>query len=384
MEMVPENKEEKDIPDITRPYDIVVYGASGFAAKYVIKQLEKSAYRVKLAARNASRIHKSQFDRVQANLDEIENVARECYVLINLAGPYTGTGESVVKACIRMGTDYVDITGEVGFMRKMLIEYDTMAKINGVAVIHSCGFDSIASDLGALHLAKSFDKVAIKAVLEVSKLRLGRGTWNSLLESMRSHQKHVRSKTAQTGAPFYTKEQDHYLLKYIGPDAFVVKKSAERLSSIFDYKFTIYLKVYSAIKLYCMLVWLYLINKLVQYDWIHRLLISNPGISTFGVFRNQLPTAAELKQIRFKMVLVGEGTRRSKRIVKRTTISGPDPGYSSCAIFVTECAYQLLRNKEKCVLGVNTPAVAFHKTDVIECIKQQGIGFSTETVSQEL
>ena len=37
-------------------------------------------------------------------------------VLLTTVGPYTRLGEPVVAACVEAGTDYVDITGEPGFV----------------------------------------------------------------------------------------------------------------------------------------------------------------------------------------------------------------------------------------------------------------------------
>ena len=51
------------------------------------------------------------------------------------------------------GTDYADLTGEVPFVRGSIDLYHVGPIDNGARIVHSCGFDSIPSDLTvyALH-----------------------------------------------------------------------------------------------------------------------------------------------------------------------------------------------------------------------------------------
>ena len=65
----------------------------------------------------------------------------------------------MVAACAEAGTHYCDLTGEVLFMRDSIDRYDDIARASGARIVHSCGFDSIPSDLGvlALQLAATAD-----------------------------------------------------------------------------------------------------------------------------------------------------------------------------------------------------------------------------------
>ena len=54
----------------------------------------------------------------------------------------------VVEACASAGTHYADLNGEVLFMREAIDRFDAIAAANGARIVHSCGFDSIPSDLG--------------------------------------------------------------------------------------------------------------------------------------------------------------------------------------------------------------------------------------------
>jgi short subunit dehydrogenase-like uncharacterized protein len=59
-----------------------------------------------------------------------------------------------VEAAIRNGTHYCDIAGEVHFMRKTTSTLHNAAAAKNVKIVHSCGFDSVPSDLGTLMIAE--------------------------------------------------------------------------------------------------------------------------------------------------------------------------------------------------------------------------------------
>ena len=48
--------------------------------------------------------------------------ARE--VVLNLVGPYTLYGRPVIEACVAGGAHYVDLTGEIPFVREMIDGFD--------------------------------------------------------------------------------------------------------------------------------------------------------------------------------------------------------------------------------------------------------------------
>src|SRR5207245_8114568 len=95
----------------------------------------------------------ASLDLLQAdtgNADSIRKVAESARVVITTVGPYIHHGEPVVAACAAAGTDYVDLTGEPEFVDLMWLRYHEQAQSTGARLIHSCGFDSIPHDLGAL------------------------------------------------------------------------------------------------------------------------------------------------------------------------------------------------------------------------------------------
>jgi short subunit dehydrogenase-like uncharacterized protein len=55
---------------------------------------------------------------------------------------------------VRLGTHYVDITGETPWMRDIASRYHDRAAADGTRIIPACGFDSVPSDLGTYLMAR--------------------------------------------------------------------------------------------------------------------------------------------------------------------------------------------------------------------------------------
>ncbi len=82
----------------------------------------------------------------------LREMAAGTRVLASTVGPYRRYGIPVVQACAEAGTHYADLTGEVVFMRESIDAFDAAARGSGARIVHTCGFDSIPSDIGVLLL----------------------------------------------------------------------------------------------------------------------------------------------------------------------------------------------------------------------------------------
>ena len=149
-----------------RGLDIVVFGATGFVGRLVAGYLAEHApdrVRIGLAGRAEERLAQTRsrlgpaasgWPLVVADLGDDESLAsmaRGARVVATTVGPYRRSGMRLVNACIAAGTDYADLTGEVLFARES-VERHAGAAEAGARIVHSCGFDSIPSDLGVLLL----------------------------------------------------------------------------------------------------------------------------------------------------------------------------------------------------------------------------------------
>src|SRR4051812_45985389 len=98
-------------------------------------------------------------------------MARRARVVATTVGPYRGSGIPLVDACIAAGSDYADLTGEVLFVRETIERHDRAAEA-GARIVHSCGFDSIPSDLGVLLLHEAAGELG-ETTLAVTGMRGG-------------------------------------------------------------------------------------------------------------------------------------------------------------------------------------------------------------------
>lgn len=138
--------------------DITVYGATGLVGQLVARYLASiNAPSVTLAGRNrpvlaALRDELNQhWDIAIAAADDadaVEHMVENTKVLITVVGPYSLYGGHVVAACARHGVDYVDLCGEVPFIRRSIDSHHATAQSTGARIVHSCGFDSVPSDIG--------------------------------------------------------------------------------------------------------------------------------------------------------------------------------------------------------------------------------------------
>ncbi|WP_328999636.1 saccharopine dehydrogenase NADP-binding domain-containing protein [Kribbella sp. NBC_00709] len=139
---------------MSREYDVVLLGASGFTGGLTAEYLEKNApetLRWAVAGRNKAKLERFGKDILHADMTDAESLralAESTKIVATTVGPYIQYGEPLVAACAEAGTDYLDLTGEPEFTDRMYVRYHERAKRTGARIIHACGFDSIPYDLG--------------------------------------------------------------------------------------------------------------------------------------------------------------------------------------------------------------------------------------------
>lgn len=156
------------MPAEPRELDIVVFGAAGFVGRLVAGYLARHPHsddlRIGLGGRSAERLAAVRADLGPVAADwplivadaadraSLDVLARRTRVVASTVGPYARYGMPLVAACADAGTDYADLTGEVLFVRDSIETCHARAVATGARVVHSCGFDSVPSDLGVFAL----------------------------------------------------------------------------------------------------------------------------------------------------------------------------------------------------------------------------------------
>ncbi len=151
-----------------REFDIVLYGATGFVGKLTARYLAQAggAARIALAGRSLDRLRAVRDTLPEAarawplivadaaSPATLNDLAKRTRVVVTTVGPYSKYGLPMVAACAEAGTDYADLTGETMFIRESIDRYHEQAADTGARIVHSCGFDSIPSDLTVYALYK--------------------------------------------------------------------------------------------------------------------------------------------------------------------------------------------------------------------------------------
>lgn len=178
---------------MTDSYDIILFGATSFVGRLTAAYLAENyatgndRLNIAIAGRNWGKLQELRLPFTPlradaANKQELEQLAKSTKVIISTVGPYTRYGDALIDACAEHGTHYVDLCGEALFIRRVIDRWHgkTSAKI-----VHSCGFDSVPSDIGMLNLWLKSERSAFsEVVMGVDKLQggLSGGTIDSMRE----------------------------------------------------------------------------------------------------------------------------------------------------------------------------------------------------------
>ncbi|KAJ3064566.1 hypothetical protein HDU98_012032 [Podochytrium sp. JEL0797] len=194
-----------------RPYDVVLFGATGFTGQFAYEHLiSKGPLSMKLAIAGRSRTKlEAVRDAMVAKLadgpiktkaqniailiadshDEtsLDTVVSSTKVILSTVGPFMKYGKPLIDSCIRFGTDYVDSTGEGPFIRHAIDTYEQTAIEKRVRIVPSCGFDSLPSDVGTLLIADYFAQqgkktASVRTVVEKMGGGISGGTIHTMAE----------------------------------------------------------------------------------------------------------------------------------------------------------------------------------------------------------
>jgi len=382
-----------------REYDVVVFGATGFTGALTAEYLAHRApatTRWALAGRNRDKLEAvrrrlaeispaaAQLPLLTADTGDassMRKLAESTRVVITTVGPYIKYGEPVVAACAAAGTSYVDLTGEPEFVDLMWLRYHEQAQQTGARLIHSCGFDSIPYDLGALFAVQRLPEgvpIQLEGFVRAGGTFSG-GTYHSALHIMgrlrqgmkvaserkrREPRPDGRRVRGIQGKPHRDDEAGGWVAPFPTIDPQTVLRSARALDRYGpDFSYSHYVVVKQLPVLVGMGVGDGTVIALAQLKPTRDLLLKlkDPG---------EGPTPEQREKAWFKVKMVGEGG--GKRIVAEVT--GGDPGYGETSKMLAESALCLAHDELPERAGQLTPAVAMGDA-LISRLKAAGIRF---------
>lgn len=168
----------------------LIYGAYGYTGRLITDWAAEQGlnpivagrdrYKVETLAREYDLPHRTfALDRTSA----LESALDDVSCVLHCAGPFARTTAPMVSACLRTGTHYLDITGEIEVF-EALHERDDGAREAGVMLCPGVGFDVVPTDSLAVHL---HDAVPSATSLDIAFMGLGsvsRGTMKTAVEQL--------------------------------------------------------------------------------------------------------------------------------------------------------------------------------------------------------
>ena len=155
-----------------RKFDVIVFGATGYTGKLVAEYMkdeygDDESIKWAIAGRNMEKLMlvkndlglKDEIEMIEvdsSDKDALNKMTCSTKCVLTTVGPYQLYGSDLVQSCASNGTDYVDLTGEPGWMYEMINLCKEQAEKSGSRIVFSCGFDSIPFDLGVYFLQKAF------------------------------------------------------------------------------------------------------------------------------------------------------------------------------------------------------------------------------------
>ncbi len=387
------------MPD--RPYDLVLFGATGFTGGLTAEYLARHApagMPWALAGRNRAKLEALR-DRLAAiepshgdlallhadvtDEDSVRAIAEQARVAVTTVGPYLRHGDPLVAACAKAGTDYLDLTGEPEFVDRTYVRHHAEAVGSGARLVHACGFDSVPHDLGVLY---TVEQLPAGVPLEVrGYVRAGgrpsAGTFHSAmtafsrpLQGAGAHRERRRLEGRPDGRRVRSLTElgrrEASLGAWAVPlptiDPQIVRTSAaalERYGPDFAYGH------YAAVKQLPVaagaaagVAWLFALAQVPPArDWLLGRMSSGDG-----------PSPEQRAKSWFSVRFVGEGG--GQRVV--TEVSGGDPGYGETSKMLAESALCLLHDDVPATSGQVTTAVAMGRP-LIDRLRRAGIRFET-------
>ncbi len=383
-----------------RPYDIVLFGASGFTGGLTAEYLARNApagCRWALAGRDEDRLRRvrerlAAVDPAHAGLPllvadsadraALRELAGGTRVVISTVGPYLRHGEPLVAACAEAGTDYVDLTGEPEFVDLMYLRHHERARETGARIVHACGFDSVPHDLGVLFTVRQLPPggpVSVQGFVRAAG-NLSGGTLASTLlafsrpGAMRKAAKARRAAEPRpagrrvrtvTARPHWSRDARAWTLPLPTIDPQVVTRSAAALTEYgTDFRYAHQAAVKRLPVAVAGVAGLTLLALAAQAPPLRRALsrLRKPGDG---------PDAERRAKSWFTVRFVGESG--GQRVW--TEVSGGDPGYAETAKMLAESALSLAFDDLPDTAGQLTPATALG-TALIQRLTAAGLRFT--------
>ena len=383
---------------MAKEFDIIILGATGFTGRLVAEYLFKKygvndSIKWAMGGRNQTKLEQVRAEVadesvplvVADSMDEasLNAMLKRTKVMCTTVGPYAKYGSKLVAACVANKVDYCDLTGEVQWIRQMIDANHEAAKANGTKIVHTCGFDSIPSDMGVYFTQKAakaktgLPSNQIKMRVKAFKGEMSGGTVASLNNVLEE---------AQKDKSIYEILLNPYGLNPEGERSGPDKKDLQSVVYDKPIKSWIYPFVMASINTKVVRRSNALMDYAYGKDFLYdEAVMSGDGIggrfkglasaATMGIVMMAKPGSLLKKGVDMVLPKPGEGPNKEKRengfynlrfyatlddnstLVTKVT-GDMDPGYGSTSKMLAESAFCLAKDNLPAIGGALTPSTA--------------------------
>ena len=169
---------------------VLIYGATGHSGRLIAARARDLGIEAILAGRSAERLdplgRQFGYRWLAFGLDQplrIDAALSEAAVVVNAAGPFAQTALPLVQACLRTGTHYLDIAGELPVFQRAERHHQQAERL-GVMLMPGASFFITATDCLAAHVSRRCPQALYLRIATIALDAPSRGTARSMIENI--------------------------------------------------------------------------------------------------------------------------------------------------------------------------------------------------------
>lgn len=137
----------------------LLYGSYGYTGDLIAREAIKQGLQPLLAGRDpvrlgaqAQALNVERLALALENRDALDAALERVPLVLHCAGPFVHTFDPMLQACLRTGTHYLDITGEIAVFEAIAL-HDQPAREADLTMLPGVGVDVVPTDCLARHVA---------------------------------------------------------------------------------------------------------------------------------------------------------------------------------------------------------------------------------------
>lgn len=166
----------------------LLYGATGYTGKLIAQEAVERGMRPVLAGRSKEKVQPlaEELDlefRIFELNDQTPEQLSGIDLVLHCAGPFEKTSKPMIRACLKAGAHYLDITGEISVFEHTHSLHEEALQKNNI-LCSGVGFDVIPTDCTALKLKQALPDAVELALGFDSDSGISPGTMKTMVEGL--------------------------------------------------------------------------------------------------------------------------------------------------------------------------------------------------------